>query len=338
MTGLQRAKSATIFDVAKLAGVSHQTVSRVLNERPNVRESTQQRVEDAITQLRYRPFAAARVLVTRRSRTVGLVTTGAADFGPGSTVIRFNEAARRAHYAVSMASVLDGDAGSVHAAVTMLLAQNVEAIVVITARRTLLELMRGIDLRIPLIAVDSTSMAGHYSVSINQYQGACNAVEYLISLGHSEILHLAGPEDSMDAAERERGWRQTLTQHKLIAQQPMRGDWTSASGYHCGLTLESPLSFSAIFVANDQMSLGLIHALATHGVRVPEDLSVIGFDDIPEAAHFSPPLTTMRQNFKALGEDVMATLLRVLEGTDVTEAARSVPELVVRSSTSVPGH
>lgn len=335
-TGEQRARVATIFDVARLAGVSHQTVSRVLNDLPNVRPSTKLRVEDAIKQLRYRPSTAARALVTKRSRTIGLVTTGAPDFGPSSTVIGFNEAAREARYAVSMASMLDSDPESVRAAVDLLLRQNVEALVLIASRRGALESIRGIELGVPLIAVESSGRGGFHSVSIDQYRGARAAVAHLISLGHREILHLAGPSDSMDAIERVRAWRDTMAEHDLEAREPAVGDWSPASGYRYGLTLTPPLDFTAIFVGNDQMSLGVIRALARNGVRVPQDVSIIGFDDLPEAAFFSPPLTTMRQDFSELGREIMAGLLEVLKDEDAHKHTKSVPELVVRESTAPP--
>ena len=336
MTDEQRARAATIFDVARLAGVSHQTVSRVLNDLPNVRPSTRVRVEDAIKQLHYRPSTAARALVTRRSRTIGLVTTGAPDFGPSSTVIGFNEAARESRYAVSMASMLDADPESVRAAVDLLLRQNVEAIVLIAARRVALESIRGIELGVPLIAVESGGRVGFHSISIDQYQGACDAVKHLVSLGHKSILHLSGPADSMDAIERVRGWRDTLAEHELVAREPMVGDWSPGSGYRFGLSLIPPLDFSAIFVGNDQMALGVIHGLAAHGVRVPQDVSIIGFDDIPESEHFSPPLTTMRQDFSELGREIMVGVLEVLKDEDAHKHTRSVPQLIVRESTAAP--
>ena len=334
MAGEQKAKGVTIFDVARMAGVSHQTVSRVVNDLPNVRPSTRAKVVDAIGQLHYRPLTAARTLVTGRSRTIGLVTTGAPDFGPSSTVIGFNEAAREAHYAVSMASMLDSDPESVRAAVDLLLRQNVEAIVLIAARRGALDSIRGIELGVPLLAVESTGQPGLRSVSIDQYGGARGAVEHLISLGHERILHLAGPVDSSDATERVRGWRDALAEHGLVVEEPTVGDWSPSSGYRFGLSLVSPLDFTAIFVGNDQMALGVIHGFATHGVCVPQDVSIIGFDDIPEAEHFSPPLTTMRQDFSELGREIMAGVLEVLKDEDAHEHTKSVPQLIVRESTA----
>ena len=333
MSTEDKARVANIFDVARLAGVSHQTVSRVVNNLPNVRPATRQRVEDAIKQLRYRPSTAARSLVTRRSRTIGLITTGNPDYGPSSTLLGFNEAARQARYLVSISSMLETDAASMRQAVELLLSQNVEAIVLIAAHRGALEAIQGIDLGVPLVAVESSGRVGFHSVSIDQFRGAHTATRHLIELGHRSILHIAGPADSMDATERVRGWRSALSENGLVALEPLIGDWSPASGFHLGQQLATADNFTAIFAANDQMALGAIHALANAGVRVPHDVSIIGFDDIPEAEHFSPPLTTIRQDFAELGRTVMSTLLELILDGSLEEAKHPEPTLIVREST-----
>jgi len=329
-----KARVANIFDVARLAGVSHQTVSRVVNDLPNVRPSTRARVEDAIKQLRYRPSATARSLVTRRSRTIGLITTGSPDYGPSSTLLGFNEAARKARYLVSISSMLEADVASMRSSVELLLSQNVEAIVLIAAHRGALEAIQGIDLGVPLLAVESSGRVGFHSVSIDQYRGAYDATSHLISLGHTSIVHVAGPEDSMDATERVRGWRAALSEHGLVAREPLVGDWTPASGFAIGQQLAAANQFTAVFAANDQMALGLVHAFAGQGLRVPQDVSIVGFDDIPEAEHFSPPLTTIRQDFAELGRTVMQTLLELQLDEGFESAAHPVPQLIVRESTA----
>ena len=334
MTTDDKARVANIFDVARLAGVSHQTVSRVVNDLPNVRPSTRARVEDAIKQLRYRPSATARSLVTRRSRTIGLITTGSPDYGPSSTLLGFNEAARKARYLVSISSMLEADVVSMRSSVELLLSQNVEAIVLIAAHRGALEAIQGIDLGVPLLAVESSGRVGFHSVSIDQYRGAYDATSHLISLGHTSIVHVAGPEDSMDATERVRGWRAALSEHGLVAREPLVGDWTPASGFAIGQQLAAANQFTAVFAANDQMALGLVHAFAGQGLRVPQDVSIVGFDDIPEAEHFSPPLTTIRQDFAELGRTVMQTLLELQLDEGFESAAHPVPQLIVRESTA----
>ncbi|WP_307852559.1 LacI family DNA-binding transcriptional regulator [Glaciihabitans sp. dw_435] len=331
-----RARTANIFDVARLAGVSHQTVSRVVNGIPNVRPATRERVEDAIRQLRYRPSTAARALVTKRSRTIGLITTGRPDYGPSATALGFNDAARQARYTVSIASMAEADPGSLRASVELLLSQNVEAIVLIAGHSGALEAIQDIDLGVPLLAVESSGRLGFHSVSIDQFGGARAATDHLAELGHRSILHIAGPEDSMDATERMRGWQTSLSGHGLVARQPFHTDWSPRSGYEVGLQLLESRDFTAVFAGNDQLALGLLHAFAARGVRVPEDVSVVGFDDIPEAEHFTPPLTTVRQDFAVLGRDIMATVIRVLQDREQGDTPHTAAQLVVRASTAAP--
>ncbi|MGI3786573.1 MAG: LacI family DNA-binding transcriptional regulator [Janthinobacterium lividum] len=326
--------SPTIFDVARLAGVSHQTVSRVINHHASVRESTRQRVQQAVEQLSYRPNAAARAMVGGRSRSIGLITTGSSDYGPTSTVLGLLSAARVADYSVSLATAVDTEPQSVQAAVDLVLGQHVEALVVVASRIRILDVLAGLSLRVPVVVIESSGRTDRPSLSIDQYAGARTATEHLIALGHREIVHVAGPGDSMDATERLRGWRDTMAEHGLVAPRPLEGDWTPGSGYRIGALLtERRTSFTALFVANDQMSLGCVHALAEQGIRVPDDVSIVGFDDIPEAEHLAPPLTTMRQDFRQLGTDILTTVLDVLEDRQVEPVLRLTPTLVVRRST-----
>jgi len=361
-----KARAATIFDVARLAGVSHQTVSRVVNELPNVRPATRQRVEHAIQQLRYRPSPAARALVTRRSRTIGLITSGGADFGPSSISLSFNRAAREARYAVSIASIVEHDPTSMRSALELLVRQNVEAIVLIAAHTSMIDEAQSIEVGVPLVATASADRSGLHTVSIDHYSGARLAVRHLIELGHREIRHLSGPADSIDAAERVRGWRDELAAHRLRVVEPALGDWTPSSGYRFGVELAADIARDAsasvtgsspatsptgptarsgtsaldratgVFSGNDQMALGLVHAITSAGLAAPRDLSIVGFDDIPEAEHFLPPLTTLRQDFTGFGRDLMSTVLAVLGDTDASDPAPRVPELVVRASTARP--
>ncbi|WP_403023080.1 LacI family DNA-binding transcriptional regulator [Salinibacterium sp. GXW1014] len=335
MSGEDKARAANIFDVARLAGVSHQTVSRVVNDHPSVRPATRKRVEDAIRQLRYRPSTNARALVTRRSRTIGVITTGSPDYGPSATLQALTEASRSARYTISITSMLQADPVSMRAAVETLLSQSIEAMVLIAAHRGALDAIQGLDLGVPLVAVDSSARPGFHSVSIDQFEGARLATQHLIDLGHREIVHLAGPQHSMDATERERGWRAALSHAGLVAHAPLEGDWTPRSGYEIGLQLAASRGFTAIVGGNDQMALGAMFALKERGIRVPEDVSVIGFDDIPEAAFFTPPLTTMHQDFAGLGGDIMTRLLELLDDGDLPDAqAPHVPGLVLRHSTA----
>ena len=263
-----RGRTANIFDVARLAGVSHQTVSRVINDLPNVRPATRARVEQAIAQLQYSPSPAARALVTRRTRTIGLVTPGISDFGPTSIAMNFNFAARAARYNVQSVSAPSDDLKGIRAVVDGLLRQRVEALVLVVDHVAVLELVRSLDLRIPVVASASTARRSPLIVSIDQYRGARAAVRHLTELGHTRILHLAGPRTALDALERARGWRDELAEHRLEIAEPEVGDWSAASGYRVGLELDVEPG-DAVFVGNDHMSIGLLSALRERGLRVP---------------------------------------------------------------------
>lgn len=328
----EKVRAANIFDVARLAGVSYQTVSRVLNDLPNVRPATRERVEKAIAQLRYVPSPAARAMVTKRSRTVGLIVPGLPTYGPSTVALHFEAAAREARYSVSMVSQLDADPASLRTAAEFLLRQNVEAIVVVTTRRDGVRFLATLELGVPLIVVSSADVAVD-RVGLDQYAGARVAVEHLVSLGHRAIRHVAGPSDSADAAERERGWRAVLSEHGLPVREPVVGDWTAESGYAAGRTLLADQA-TAVFVANDVMALGVLRAFGEAGVAVPSEVSVVGFDDVPEAAFFSPPLTTVHQDFYGLGRAAFASALAVLDGAPFAPPALRSPVVVARSSTA----
>jgi DNA-binding LacI/PurR family transcriptional regulator len=330
----EQTKAATIFDVARLAGVSHQTVSRVLNEHPSVRDTTRQRVQEAIQQLRYRPNIAARAMAKRGSRNIGLVSTGSADYGPNSTVLGFSAAAHDARFTVTVTAAQDDDSASLRSCIDLLLDQHVAVIVLVAPRTGVLDALQGIDIGVPMVVVNSSARSLLPSISIDQYAGGRLATEHLITLGHRQIVHLAGPADSVDAIERVRGWRDVMSEHGLVAHPPFIGDWSPRSGSHnTEAALAAGYSFTAIFSANDQMALGCIAALRRHRLTVPGDISLIGFDDLPEAEYFQPPLTTMRQDFYELGRDIMATVLTVLSADPGAPTPRHLPVLLVRDST-----
>lgn len=329
----RRDRAANIFDVARLAGVSHQTVSRVINDLPNVRPTTRARVEQAIAQLHYSPSPAARALVTRRTRTIGLITPGISDYGPTSIAMNFNFAARAARYNVETVSAPADDPKAIRAVIDGLLRQRVDAIVLVVVDVAILELVRSLDLRIPIVAAASTGRRSPLIVSIDQYRGARSAVRHLAELGHTRILHLAGPRTAPDATERTRGWRDELGAHQLEVVAPAFGDWSAASGHKIATELDIEPGM-AIFVANDHMSIGVLSALRERGLRVPEDVSVIGFDDVPEAGYLYPSLSTVRQDFGTLGELIMQKVLIAVEESDALTEDTPIPtHLVIRHST-----
>jgi DNA-binding LacI/PurR family transcriptional regulator len=326
-------RAANIFDVARLAGVSHQTVSRVINNQPNVRPATRVRVEKAIAQLRYSPSPAARALVTRRTRTIGLIVPAVSDYGPTSIAIQFNIAARAARYNVDTVTAVDIDPAGIRSLVEGLLRQRVDAIVVIVNDIEVLEVVQALDLNIPLVAAAATVRHSPRLVSVDQYRGARSAVRHLADLGHTRILHIAGPTRAPDTIERVRGWRDEVSTRRLEVIEPLHGEWTAASGFTLGLELDIGPD-SAVFVANDHMAIGLLSALRERDIRVPADVSVVGFDDVPEAGYLVPPLTTVRQDFAALGELIMQKVLVSVEEPDrVTEDTPLATRLIVRQST-----
>jgi len=329
---------ATLFDVAAAAGVSHQTVSRVVNGDPSVRPATKAKVDAAVDELNYRPSLAARALASRKTTSIGLISTGFPYYGPSSTMHGFNGAARRAGYQVSMATLDVADRKGMQQALDALLGQNVAALVLIAPDPEVLRVLRRAEVSVPLVTADSEAEAGHHTVSLDQVAGAESAVEHLAALGHTRIAHVAGPEGWMDGRDRERGWRGACTRLGLDPSVLLRGDWTPASGHRVGRELVDRVAageVTAVFCGNDQMALGLVHAFAEAGVSVPGDVSIVGFDDIPEAAHFLPSLTTVRQDFEALGRLIMTTVEAVLAG-DSTPVASLPTELVVRGSTAAP--
>lgn len=333
MTDEKRARAANIFDVARLAGVSHQTVSRVLNGLPNVRPATRERVEQAIAQLRYSPSPAARSLVSRRTRTFGLIAPAVSDFGPTRIGMHFSIAARAARYSVDTVTTVDDDPGAVRAAIEGLLRQRVDAIVLIVMDVGVLEMVRTLDLAIPVVAAASSARRSPLLVQIDQYRGARSAVRHLAELGHHRIAHIAGPASAADAVERVRGWRDELAERGLPVVDLVYGDWTAGGGYRIGREMDIAPGM-AIFTSNDVMAIGLMSALRERGLSVPDEVSIVGFDDIPEAAFLYPPLTTVRQDFAALGELMLQKVLVALEEGEVETTATPLPtRLVVREST-----
>ncbi len=330
----EKVRAPNIRDVARLAGVSYQTVSRVLNEHPSIRETTKQRVLDVIREIGYRPNQAARALVTSRSRTIGVLTAQTVNYGPQTSVTAIEQAAREAGYRITITSIASREYPSIKAALDHLLTQSVEALVVIAPQVRVLEAIREMEIDVPYVTLQNADLGAH-SMSIDQVAGARMATRHLIDLGHTEIMHISGPQDWIEAEARMQGYLEAVNEGDLRTRAPILGDWTAHFGYYAGLELLRFRDFTALFASNDQMALGFIHACLESGLDVPGDISVVGFDDIPEAAHFYPPLTTVRQNFAEIGRRAVSLLLSELQG-DPLDHAQIEPELVVRRSTAAP--
>ena len=326
-------------DVAAVAGVSHQTVSRVLNGHPSVRPETRQRVLEAIAELGYRRNTAARALVTRRTGTIGVLTSGSALFGPTSTLIAIENAAREAGLFVSVATLPRWQGEGVQQVLEHFLSQGVDGVVVVAAHDEAIEAVQAFPSPAPVVMVGPTELGQGLSVAVDQVAGARMATRHLLDLGHREVLHLAGPTDWLDARSRERGWREEMAAAGVTSPSMIAGDWSAATGYEVGRRLAGGTGGAgrptAVFAANDQLALGLLRAFAEAGVRVPDDISVVGFDDVDGSAHFFPPLTTVRQRFGDLGRRCLQMLLEAIEG-GTPETELIAPRLVERSSTGAP--
>jgi DNA-binding LacI/PurR family transcriptional regulator len=325
-------------DVARLAGVSHQTVSRVLNDHPNVRPHTREKVLAAIRELAYRPNAAARTLVTRRTHTLGVITadTNTLLYGPASMLYEFERAAHDAYF-VSVASLPALNRRSMLDAVDRLLGQGVEGIVAIATHDTSVAALAHVPPEVPLVAVGCGTRASVTSVAIDNAAGAAAATRYLLSLGHTAVYQVAGPASCLDAKERVDGWRQVMQEAGEAQPKVLEGDWSACSGYEIGVQLAGESDLTAVFCANDAMALGVMRALTERGLRIPADVSIVGFDDVAEAGFYMPPLTTVRQDFGQVGRLALTTLVeRMSSAIPAGRRVRVAPELIVRASAAPP--
>lgn len=319
-------------DVARRAGVSTMTVSRVINNKSNVTAETRERVEAAIAALGYRANVAARTLAGGRSRVLGAISVQPESWGPSRTVFGIEAAARASGHLVSFTTAHDPSISGMRAAIDSLRSAHVEGIVVVARLTAAVKALQSIDAGIPIVVTYPTDLVP-YAVGIDQEVGARIATRHLIELGHQEVSHIRGPKGWIDADGRAKGWRKELRATGRAAGHCITGDWTPSSGYEAGLTLAADRSVTAVFVANDQMALGVLRAMNEAGRSVPGDVSVVGFDDVPEAGFYIPPLTTVRQDFDELGRESVESLLALADGGSAI-ARTMTPELIVRSSTA----
>lgn len=335
-------------DVARLAGVSHMTVSRVLNDPRSVRPETRDRVRQAIELLGYRRNSAARSLVTRRSQIFGVVCFDTTLYGPASTLNGIEWAAEDAGYAVIVASQRRMTVEAVGQAVQRLVDQSVDGLVLIAPQTSAAGAFQAVPTDLPVVAVESV-LPHITSVAVDQVLGARLITEHLLALGHHTVHHVRGPADWAEANGRVQGWLTALEEAGRPVRRELVGDWSAHSGYLAGQKVAKDGTATAVFVANDSMALGVLRALHEAGIRVPQDMSVAGFDDVPEAAYLTPPLTTVSQPFREVGRRSIRALLAELHcrrtgGESAVTAGEPgvdspdliVPELIVRESTTPP--
>jgi LacI family transcriptional regulator len=326
-------KQATLRDVADLAGVSYQTVWRVVNEHPHVASDTRTRVLEAVQELDYRPHRAAQVLTTGRSYILQLVIF---EYGYGDPLPSLLHWARQYGYTTVVTEIKDATSPDHVREVLKETAQMIDGLLMVMpfphlSYEDLTDLCQGR----PFVVACTKLGSRMPSVVFDQWNGARQAVEHLIDLGHREIAEISGPPGNFDAEMRHQAWRRYMSNNGLEPGPRVVGDWDVCSGYHSAQRLlSSGEPFTAVLAGNDLIALGAVHALREAGLRVPEDISVVGFDDVEEAAHYDPPLTTVRQDFDKLGRESVEYLVSLIEDDSIPIHQRVLyPELIVREST-----
>ncbi|HEY5249724.1 MAG TPA: LacI family DNA-binding transcriptional regulator [Dermatophilaceae bacterium] len=328
-------RRVSMGDVARLAGVSAQTVSRVANGFPGVLDETRQQVLAAMTQLGYRPNSAARALKSGHFKTIGVIMFTLATTGNMRTLEAITDAALAEGYAITLLPPVPVQEHG--GAFSRVGEQVVDAVIVVMEKHELalsdLVLPRGV----PVVVADSGAGNQYPVVDTDQVAGTNSAVTHLLDLGHQTIWHVAGPDESFAAQRRTNAWRNGLQERGIEPPPLLSGDWSAESGYQAGLRLARESSCTAVFVANDHMALGVLRALHDSGRFVPDVVSVVGFDDVPESSSFQPPLTTVHQDFAEVGRRCIRRVLAQLRGQAPELGTDLVPtRLVVRQSTAPP--
>ena len=315
-------------DVARAAGVSHQTVSRVLNEPETVRPETRDRVLAAMSEMGYRRNLAARALVSGQSAQVGVVWTGAHFYGPSTTVAGIEIAARAAGYSTIVGALTAGREDEVDVIVEGFLARGVDGVAIVTPHRRMFDLVAERVSGLPTVLVGDLDIStGFHCVTVDQEAGARLATQHLIDGGATRVAHVTGPLDWFDATSRVRGWRSTLEEAGLLTPEPIEADWSPESGFAAAAVLAEDLP-DAVFCANDLVALGVVKGLADRGLRIP----VVGYDDVAGSAYFRPPLTTVRQPSRRWAR----CRWRCCSGPWTASRPRDTlgPELIVRESST----
>ena len=324
-------------DVARLAGVSAQTVSRVAAGSEHVRPDTRERVLRAMNQLGYSPNRAAQALRRGSFKTIGVLTQQIQRTGEALTTAGVLEAATAVDYAVNLVQVEHPASDDLREAVYRLSHQAIDGLVVVQAGRAGREQLV-LPPSMPVAVSDSTLVDYYPSASADQVGGVRDAVGHLLGLGHRTVYHVCGPGDSQSSLIRRATWARCLQEAGRKVPEPVPGDWEAAAGYEAGLRLSTDPEATAVFCANDELALGLIRAMHEQGRRVPQDVSVVGFDGLAVGEYSFPPLTTVRQDFKRHGREMVGLVLEQAASGEL-DHSRSIiipTELIVRGSTAPP--
>jgi LacI family transcriptional regulator len=337
------AKEVTIKDVARAAGVSSMTVSRVLNDRPDVSPKTRKRVQEVIQELGYAPSEIARSLSHGRSNTFGVVSSGLEFYGPSRTLVGIEKQANDLGFSLMVRLLHNPLESRGERALNELIANQVAGIIWAVAeigdqRERLFEHLN--NRATPVVFLSMKPRPNTSLIAVDNRLGGKLAAKHLVDQGYQEIGIITGPQEWWEARERELGWREILQQagKNNLEHLTEYGDWTAASGYKAMMKLLDRVpDLEAIFVSNDSMALGALQAAASCGRSVPDDLAVVGFDDIPESSYFTPPLTTVRQDLLELGCQAVSLLYQHLQARRKDESHKAQvsilePQLIVRQS------
>lgn len=321
-----------IYDVANAAGVSHQTVSRVLNNHPSLRPETRQRVEAAMLNLGYIPSRAARALVTSRSKLIGVLISDMTLFGPAGILHAIEVEARKSGYVPFAYSVDPNSADDINTGLAYLRGLGVDGVILIVPQTLPIDVSSAGSLNVPMVTVDSDQRGQLFTVHSDNHGGAGLATQHLIDLGHQHILHITGDTAWTVGKARERGYADCM---RAAGLKPVvvQGDWQISTGYDIAMQYNFD-GITGVVCGNDHAALGVLRALRERGLDVPGDVSVVGFDDIPEAEFFQPPLTTVRQDFWAIGKLAINGLLGQLEQGKPMVGDLIGLQLIVRESTA----
>jgi DNA-binding LacI/PurR family transcriptional regulator len=334
-------RSVVMVDVARAAGVSQKTVSRVVNGAPHVRADVRERVNRAIVELGYRPNVAAQALARERTHTIGVLALGTRLFGPSRRVFTLEQEARRLGYALALTSVPDLSGGSVAEGIDALLKRGVEGLVIEIPNHLIdLDPVQLAGLPVVTSAGLITGVTGQAVIDVDQEDACRQLTDYLLGLGHRTVWHVAGPRNWDAAQKRLRGWQAALRTAGIRPPRVLYGDWSAASGYAHGRKLATQDEVTAVFAANDQMAMGILRAFHEAGRDIPGDVSVVGFDDIPEAEFQMVPLTTVAIDADKAAQTILAELLRMIEGGQPPADEITIPgtELILRRSSGPARH
>ena len=329
------AKRPTIYDIARVVGVSHQTVARVVKGHPNVGSDIRQRVEAAIKELGYRPNLTARSLATNRPHRLGALVYELLASGPSKIMEGASVRAREAGYLLDIVSLDPEDDHGISAAIHLMTGSSLAGIFVFTPTDRVFDAIKSASFDVPVV-LESEAAPGIGDEALLGESGTGMIVDHLAELGHRRFFHISGPDGWLAARGRARAYQRAIDRRGLQSLGTIAGDWSAKSGYDAALRMPLDVGITALVAANDQTALGAMAALEQRGVDVPAQMSVVGFDDTPESSFFRPALTTVRFEFAQQGRMAIDQLIATIDGTEPQNSVAMPPTLIVRASSAPP--